>query len=136
MERILIENGANDPSLGISIALGWLNDHRGGYAVMDNKKALMDSLGLRTDSQFREYQKTMSEHGIHFAWRRGRGQNALPYSGAFAALFPTKWLIDEMEGGNLNALMVVGWAESDFRQWADENDPETMFITKKKYKVH
>lgn len=98
--------------------------------AMDNKRELMGTLGADTDSQFERHSNQLSTMGISLAWRRGRGANALPSSGNVALLFPTKWLIDEMESRQLESLIVAGWAQSDFDTWEKETHPDTLVIEK------
>ena len=125
MKRMLIENGAYYPRDSTRTAIDWLKSVDGGTIAMDLKQSLMNSFDTDTDTQFDKLQAKMRGCGIRFSWRRGNGENALPHSGNVVALFPTKWLIDEMESRNLDALLVVGWSEHDYRNWASEFDVET-----------
>ena len=128
MERILIENGATNPKLCVDIAFSMLKERNGGYIVMDNKRELMNTLSTETETEFKKLEKRASLNRINFAWRRGKCQHSLPYSGNVVALFTTKWMIDELNRRDLDSLIVMGWSVNDFKQWELDCSPKVLRI--------
>lgn len=129
MDRIIIEKGARYQDRALQAALDWLVRVGGGAIAIDNKRSLESTFGAYGDGQFKRIEEQLRQAGIRLSWRRGRGDNTLPYSGNVVALYPTKWLIDTMESRNLEALLVVGWAQGDFREWVADHDPVRLDVS-------
>lgn len=128
MKRILLENGARYQDDARRAAIEWLVRSGGGTVVVDLKRNLMDAFNMRGDSDFKKIEDKMERYGIRLSWRRGRGKHSLPYSGSVVALFASEWIIAEMDSRKLDALFVVGWAQSDFAEWAMIRKPKTLRI--------
>lgn len=123
MERMIIKDGAHNQEAAKQKAIDWLISVGGGAIVMDLKDNFFSSLNVHTEPEFNKKESQLLRSGIKLAWRRGKDTHVLPYSGNVVALFPTKWLIDEMDSRNIDALLVVGWAQSDFFEWINIHNP-------------
>lgn len=123
MKRYLVCGGATNPSEYLRASIAWLESIGGGTVVSDLKSNLMGAMDMN-DGSFERHIERLKLCGIKVTWSR----KGLPHRGNVIAAFPTKQLIEKLEGRDIDSLLVIGWAESDYAAWQDEHDPALMDI--------
>lgn len=119
MQRYIIEDASKSPHEAIWASLAWLEERGGGTLMCDLKVNLQDALDV-DDSQLGALEGWLSEKGIELTWER-RG---LPRGGNVVAAYTTRDTIEKLDKRNLDSLLVLGWSESDWRDWKEKTNPE------------
>lgn len=127
MNRYLIENTATDPYAHLLASIQWLKDCGGGYIVSNLKSNLASSFDCKTDSDFQRLRNDLLSSGIKLTWSR----NGLPSNGNVVAAFTSKHIIEELDSmDGIDNLLVLGWATTDYEEWAEKNDPTILQLKK------
>lgn len=122
MRCYLISHTANNPGGKLRKAAGWLSSIGGGFIVSDERRVLENALGIRGGA-FDRRAKELSARGVQLTWRR----RSIPAYGNVVAAFPSRALIEELEAKEqIDALLVLGWSENDWRDWAERRNPEIL----------
>ena len=103
----------------------WLESVGGGTIVSDLKSSLEDGFDTSTGAEFARVESALSSMGVRLSWRR-RG---VPRGGNVVAAFPTRDLIEELDGRDgIANLLVIGWSERDWEDWAERRCPTRLTI--------
>lgn len=124
MECYIAKEAFVNPKQHLLASIEWLKSMGGGTVVSDLRRNLEGTLGKR-GGEFDRFVEDSAMHGVTITWRR----KGLPHNGNVVAAFTTPdvlHMLDESE--DIDALLVLGWSENDWRWWSDKHDPMEMIM--------